>query len=155
MWYRVSSWPKLIGALVAGVGLGGMLSASELMFDTHGLWSSPDYRDWATLIGYGLLLILSYPLARGHNWARRLLLSVAILSGAVLLALLGRVLFAPGAVTHLSPEEAKPIIRVLRFQELSVFGMLFSVSAFAILLLGHRDVVEAFGQRASRREKSN
>ena len=132
-----------------------MLSASELIFDTHGLWSSPDYRDWATVIGYGLLLILSYPLAGGHNWARRLLLFGAVCSGAVLLALQGRFLFAEGAVGHLSPEEAKPIIRVMWFEELSVFVRLFTVSAFAVLLLCQRDVVEAFKQRALSSDKSN
>lgn len=155
MWHSVLSWPKLLGALAAGVGLSGMLSESELFIDTHGLWSSPDYHGWAALIGYGLLLILSYPLAVGRNWARRLLLFVVACSGAVLLAQQGRFLFAEGAVTHLSPEQAKPIIRMLWFKELSVFVLLFTVSAFAVLLLCHRDVVEAFNYRALSNNQSN
>ena len=92
----------------------------------------------------GILLAMSYPLATGREWARRVLLVGVVLigSGLVLWEAVTAIPFK--SFSHLSPEQVE-VVRVWTFlRDLSSFIVVLAVAVFGILFLSHRDVVTSF-----------
>jgi hypothetical protein len=150
MFARVTSWPKIIAALVGGVGVGGVFSAWSLRFDSP----VPSIAcDWRVVIASVALLVMSYPLATGREWARRMLLWAVSVIGISAVLWRGILLF-PKSYTDLSPEQIK-VIRLGAFLgDLSWFFVILTLLIFFVLLLSHPDVVASFRSRLRASERS-
>ena len=145
------SWPRIIAALVGGVGLSGVFSAWSLVFDSP----CPSILfDRPKMIGSAVLLVMSYPLATGREWARRVLLwTVSLIGGSY--ALWRGVNVFPKSFTDLSPEQIKVIRIWTSLGDLSWFVLVLTLLIFVILLLSHPDVVASFQKRSGLSEKSD
>jgi hypothetical protein len=142
MFDRFTSWPRIIATLVGGLGVSGVFSSWSLPFDHL---PNPSIEcDWHVLIGSAALLVMSYPLATGRQWARRALLGAVSLIGVSIVLWRGVLLF-PKSYTDLSPEQIK-VIRLASFlSDLSWFFFILTLVIFFILLLSHPSVVASFG----------
>jgi len=140
-------WPKIIAAMVGGVGLSGIFSAWSPVFEPR-LFSSVEC-DWRVLLGSAVLLVISYPLATGRDWARRVLLWAVSLIGVIILLWRGVLLLFPMSYSDLSPEQVR-VARLTAFlSNLSSFLFILSLLVFLALLLSHPHVVASF--RTSKR----
>lgn len=99
------------------------------------------------------LLVMGYLLARGYEWARRILLAVIVSGGAGYLVFHGIRLLSPISVTDLSPEQAQVAGLSERLEELSWFLLVLSAVVFFVLFLCHRDVIASFRVRSRLSEK--
>ena len=150
MFDRVTSWPKIIAALVGGVGVSGVFSAWSLGFDSP---VSSIACDWRVVIASAALLVMSYPLATGREWARRMLLWAVSVIGISAVLWRGILLF-PKSYTDLSPEQIK-VIRLGAFLgDLSWFFLILTLLIFFVLLLSHPDVVASFRSHLRTSERS-
>lgn len=148
MFYRVTSWPKIIAAFVGGIGLGGMCSAWELT--SSGSTRALITCNWWVIVASALLLILSYPLAIGCEWARRTLLLAGAVIGVSLVEHYFVGAISPIHYTDLSPEEAKVVQLWDHLGSLSLCFLILSLLVFGVLLLSHPDIVKSFrGRRRS------
>src|SRR4030088_2497022 len=102
MLHRVTSWPRIIGLLVGDLGLSSISSAWPIMWSQKGVHIGCD---WTSLVIGVALLITSYLLASGYEWARRILLGVIVLGGAGYLVFHGIRLVSPVSVSDLPPEQ--------------------------------------------------
>lgn len=150
MFDRVTSWPRIIAALVGGVGVSGVFSAWSLRFVSP----VPSITwDWHTMIGFLALLVMSYPLATGREWARRMLLWAISFIGMSVLLWRGVLLF-PQSYTDVSPEQIE-VIRLGTFLgNLVWFFLILTLLIFFVLLLSHPDVVASFRGRLRTSERS-
>jgi hypothetical protein len=151
MFDRFTSWPRIIAALVGGVGISGVFSAWSLAFDSP----LPSILfDWHVMIASATLLVMSYLLATGREWARRVLLwAVSLIGGSY--ALWRGVQLFPKSFTDLSPEQIK-VVRLWTFLgDLSWFFLILTLLIFVVLLLSHPDVVAMFRSRSGLSETSN
>lgn len=137
----VTPWSKIIAALVGGVGLSGVFSAWSPVFEPQ-LFSSVEC-DWHVLIGSAILLVISYPLATGREWARRTLLWAVSLIGISIVLWRGVLLF-PKSYTDLSPEQIKVAQLAGFLSGLSWFFLILILLVFFVLLLSHPNVVASF-----------
>jgi hypothetical protein len=144
MFHRFTSWPKLIAAIVGGVGVSGVFSAWSLRFESP----MPSITwDWRPMIASVALLVLSYLLATGREWARRTLVWTVSLIGMSIVLWRGILLF-PKSYTDLSPEQIG-VIRLGTFLgDLSWFFLILTLLIFFVLLLCHADVVASFRDRS-------
>ena len=137
----ITSWPKLIGGAVAGLGLFALLGFAPVV---HIYFHALDPSDFAYPSVGVLFLILSYPLARGHEWARRVLLVTTIL--------IGTYCFLRGSSSLVRPHNfsgggdfSAPWPAVENFiVELGRSLLLLTLALFAVGVLCQRDVVSAF-----------
>lgn len=151
MFDRIASWPRIIAALVGGIGLSGVCGAWSLEYN------SPVYSigfDWHVMVASAAILVMSYLLATGREWARRMLLWAVSLIGGSIVLWRGVQLF-PKSYTDLSPEEIK-VVRLGDFLfDLSLFFLILTLLIFFVLLLSHPDVVASFRRRSGLSERSN
>jgi hypothetical protein len=136
-------WPKIIAALVGGVGLSGLFSAWFPVFEPV-LFFSVEC-DWRVLLGSAVLLAISYPLATGREWARRVLLWAVSLIGMIIVLWRGVLLLFPMSYTDISPEQVKVAQLAAFLSDFSWFILIITLLSFFVLLLSHPDVVASFG----------
>lgn len=142
MFDRVTSWPRIIAALVGGVGVSGVFSSWSLVVD---LPVPPILFDWRVMLASATLLVMSYLLATGREWARRVLLwAVSLIGGSY--ALWRGVLLYPKSYTDLSPEQIKTLRLAGFLSDLSWFFFVLTLLIFFVLLLSHPSVVVSFGR---------
>lgn len=147
-----TSWPKILGALVGGLGL-------SVVFSAWMLGPGAEHRlsritcDWWGLIVAGLLLIMSYLLAAGWDWARRILLVTVIVLGVYFLLRHGIGVIGPTYFTDVPPDEIPTVQFWTRLNELSSFFMALALVLFGMCFLTHPDVVDSFRRRARSSEK--
>jgi hypothetical protein len=138
------SWPKLIGVCVVSSGIGvSFVALDPFLFlfnlDDH----SPRYL-WAFLVSFAgcvLFAALGYAVYTSHNWARRVLLFVAVFATICYLAF--AILELTKQITSLGaiPREELVAFRV------SCVGQalrLVTPPVFLVFLLCHRDIVRSF-----------
>lgn len=151
MFYRVTSWPKIIATLVGGLGLSGVFSAWPVTLGPERTWISCD---WLVMIVSVLLLALSYPLATRREWARRTLQIVVLLLGVIFVLWRGVQLF-PKSFTDLSPEQTEVLQLGTFLGDLSRFFLVLTLLIFFVLLLSHFDLVASFRGRSGLPENPN
>jgi|GEM_PF-5216827 len=151
MFDRIASWPRIIAALVGGIGLSGVFAAWPL--DSE--W--PHFSilfDWQAMMASATLLVLSYLLATGREWARRVLLWTVSLIGGSIVLWRGVQLF-PKSYTDLSPEQIR-VMRISSFlRDLSWFFFVLTLLIFIVLILSHPDIVASFRRRSGLSGRSN
>ena len=109
--------------------------------------------DWRVIAVSGALLIMSFLLATGREWARRSLLVVVIFVGAYFLLLYGTHAVGPISFGHVRAEDL-PTERLSHHLEgFSSFFLALGVVAFAVLFLCHPDIVSSFRRNDRRTEK--
>jgi hypothetical protein len=146
MFDRVKSWPRIIAAIVGGVGVSGVVSAWSLEYDSRVYTIA---FDWHVMVVSAAVLVMSYLLATGREWARRMLLLAVSLIGVGIVLWRGIHLF-PKSYTDLSPEEMK-VVRLGDFLwNLPLFLLILTLLIFVVLLLSHPDVVASFRGRPRR-----
>ena len=145
MLHRVTSWPRIIALLIGGVGLGSISSAWPVIWSQEGVHIGCD---WTSLLIGAALLVMSYLLASGYEWARRILLGAIVLGGVGYLISRGIRLVSPTSFSDLSPEQIKVVGLSGRLKDFSWFIVSLSAVAFFVLLLCHRNVVESFRDRS-------
>ena len=146
----VASWPKIVAILVGGLGLSGLFSAWSPSFSGQ---HPKIIFDWRIVAISAALLLLSYLLASGREWARRILLLAVILFGAFLLLRYGMQTFATRSFTDLSPDEVPTIRLWTRLGDFSWFLAVLAFFAFLVFFLCHPNVVASFRRGVSRDEK--
>ncbi len=110
--------------------------------------------DWQTMIASATLLVLSYLLATGREWAGRVLLWTLSLIGGSIVLWRGVQLF-PISYTDLSPEQIR-VMRISSFlRDLSWFFFILTLLIFIVPLLSHPDVVASFRRRSGQSGRSN
>ncbi|MBA2271714.1 MAG: hypothetical protein H0W20_14145 [Chthoniobacterales bacterium] len=109
--------------------------------------------DWRVIAVSGALLIMSFLLATGREWTRRILLIGVILVGAFLLFRYGIQAIGPISFTDLSPDQMPTVRLWTRLGEFSSFFLVLALSVFAVLFLCHPDVVASFRSGVPPREK--
>jgi hypothetical protein len=152
MFDRFKSWPRIIAALVGGIGLSGVFVAWGLE------WNSPLPSisfDWQTMIASATLLVMSYFLATGREWARRVLLWVVSLIGGIYALWRGVQAFPKSSFTDLSPEQIKVVGLWTFLRDLSWFFFILTLLIFIVLILSHPDVVASFRRRSGLSGRSN
>ena len=126
------------------------------LFSSQILFYYPRFRmtwDWRVIAVSGVLLILSFFLATGREWARRTLLVVVVLVGAYFLLLYGTHAVVPISFGHVGAEDL-PTARLSHHLEgFSSFFLALGVVAFAVLFLCHPDIVSSFRRNDRRTEK--
>jgi hypothetical protein len=150
MLHRVTSWPGIIGLLVGGVGLSSISSAWPVIWSQEGVHIGCD---WTSFIVGVALLVMSYLLASGYEWARRILLAGIVLGGGAYLVFHGIRLVSPVSVSDLPPGPAHVAALSGRLWELSWFLLVLSAVVFFVLFLSHRDIVASFPGRSRPPEK--
>src|SRR5438067_2023915 len=77
-------WPKVLGITCAITSFGLLMSEVDVFWWRYAFEGDPAHiASWAFTLSFAALLVLSYPLYRGREWARR---SVLILGGSLVLA---------------------------------------------------------------------
>jgi asparagine N-glycosylation enzyme membrane subunit Stt3 len=150
MLQHITSWPKIIGLFVGGVGFSSMCSAWPVIWSREGIHIGCD---WTSLVVGVALLVMSYLLALGYEWARRILLAVIVLGGSVYLVFHGIRLVGPVSISDLPPDQAQVVRLAGRIEELGWFLLVLTAVAFFLLFLSHRDVVAGFRARSRPRPK--
>jgi hypothetical protein len=92
---------------------------------------------------------MSFPLAAGREWARRVLLVGVVITGAGLVLLDAAKVFSPMSFSDLSPEQISVVRQWHRLDDLSSFFLDLAIVVFAVLFLSHRDVITSFRRRSS------
>ena len=147
---RVMSWPIIIAAFVGGVGVSGVFGSWALTTGPSGYWIACD---WWGMVASALLIVMSYPLATGREWARRILLLAVVLVGLALVGSSGFRAVAPMSFSDLSPEQVKVIGPWTRLGELSSFFIRLTLLIFGVLFLSHPDVVTSFRRQVGSPER--
>jgi hypothetical protein len=142
----MKSWPKIIALVVGGIGVSGVFSAWPVTFSAERTWIACD---WRVMAVSAVLLIMSYPLATGREWARRILLVAIILIGVSLVLWGGFKVVAGASFTDLSPEQITVVRLSMRIADFSSFFFVFTLLVFGVLFLCHPDVVATFQRRPS------
>jgi hypothetical protein len=142
---HVPSWPKIIAMFVAGLGVAGVLGAQSVNYagSSYPLrnWIAFDWRIVAISI---LLLLVSYPLARGRDWARRVTrAAVAVVGLSLVIYYLAR-LVSPVSFSDLTPEQIKVVRLSMRLEDASTLFVVLISLVFGVSFLSHPDVVASF-----------
>jgi hypothetical protein len=130
------TWPKVIGIAVGAFGLGATLFAIASWLSFGFTWpakSLQSYNDLVGLVGSMFFLALSYPLYRGRNWARRLLLVVCVCVS------LSCVVFAARKIATESHSRL-PLLKTI-----GVAIAFLTPPLFLLCVLLHQDVTASFG----------
>ena len=146
---RFFAWPKLLGLLVGTLGTGVALTGASFAGRAHFLGDAVEATVWLAVGCLILVAGLSYPLYRGHEWARRALLAIVGLC-AVSGLVLAIVRLSEGAI--IDDRASVPAAWVVAESILRMVGfplLLLSLPSFFILLLCHPDVVAAFRRDAA------
>ncbi len=128
MFDRVRSWPKIAAIVVAGYGLGITCSAWPVTWDLRATWMTCD---WSAIAASAVLFIMSYLLATGRDWARRVLLVGVILYGLFLMIIHGGSAFGPISLGDISPAQADIARPRWRLRELS--SLFFALSPLVLM----------------------
>ena len=139
------AWPKIIASVVAGLGFCGVFSAWQTVWSQQRTWITCD---WQIMAISAVLLAMSFPLAAGREWARRVLLVAVVLIGAGLVLWDALKVVSPMSFSDLSPEQIRVVRQWHRLDDLSSFFLVLGIAVFAALFLSHRDVITSF-QRSS------
>src|SRR5262245_47627805 len=116
MSYRITSWPKILAVLVGGIGVSGIFSALMLSSTVERTWITCD---WRVIVASALLLIISFLLATGREWARRILLFAVVLIGIGLVLEYALRIVGTMSFTDLRPEQVKVVRLWTRLTDLS------------------------------------
>lgn len=142
MFNRIVSWPRLIGAVIGGIGLSGLLGFAPFV-------APPSFErlQLGYLFVFISFLILSYPLARGRNWARSVLVAGVILIG--LYFFLRPVSRLVSSHEFSGPDSALtkwlPLESVLA--DVGDSLLMLTLPLFVVGVLCHPDVVSTFRRR--------
>src|SRR4051812_20969545 len=100
------------------------------------------------------LLLLSYPLATGRNWARRALVAALVFIGLFSAFWHGVRLFEfPKSFSHSSAEQSRLVSICILLGDLSSLVGVLTVILFGVVFLSHPDVIGTFRSGASPSEK--
>jgi hypothetical protein len=137
-----SSWPKLIAALVAAIGVSGILTGWTFSFGPSGNSIGWFWPQMAVSVS---LVILSYPLATGRDWARRVLMVAVVFIGVVFAFWHAVRLFDfPKSFSHSSEEQSRLIGLCLLLEDISALLVVLTVVVFGMLFLSHPDIIATF-----------
>jgi len=139
MFTRFFTWPKVFAILVAGLGLSGLIDSCQFFPNA---WQFVQLSQLLQVAVSTLFLLLSYFLFRGHDWARRVLVVVAILFGGWRIIPRTIAIFETHTFSCVPTQPWMAREAVLGAIGDFVFGI--SILVFFILLICHRDVVAAF-----------
>jgi len=140
------SWPKIIAAFVAGFGVSAFFSSWTLTFGGGGTRIGCE---WRAMVICALLLLMSYPLATGREWARRLLLFAVVVVGVGFVVYYAFRVVSPMGFTDLSAEQIKVVRLWTRLTDLSSFFVAATLFIFGAYFLSHKDVVASFSRAPS------
>ena len=147
---HLRAWPKLIATLTAGVGLSGIVGGWTYSIGPNGHSMNCSWPMMAVAVA---LVALSYPLATGREWARRVLVLAVPLIGAFFAFFHIIALFEyPGTYSHSTEEQSRLVSLYFLLQHVSSLLVLLSVVAFGILFLSHPDVRASFQRGPHDRE---
>lgn len=163
---RALTWPKLIGSTVGLFGVASLMSALGAYFPVNLTDPFPlrGPESWFAVLASVLGLVLSYPLYRACDWARRALFVISLLScvGFAIIFLASALLRPSIAYDDFGYTPTEKDIAGMRrnghLVRLSKAGdSLFSLTlvGFLTIALLHPDVVQAFRRRATRDEHEN
>ena len=151
------AWPKLIGFAVGAFAVGCVVVTGGDLF--RGLFTHSGFViGFASWFAFGLscfLLALSYPVYRGHNWARLVLVSTVLLASIIVVwfsvgDVIRQHLAVDGDATKITPEEIRSIQReelILRSVSAGAALIILVPLVSLVCILMHSDVVGAFRQR--------
>jgi uncharacterized ion transporter superfamily protein YfcC len=108
--------------------------------------------DWGAVAVAALLFVVSYFLAKRHEWTRRILLVLAVVCGLRVVLWDGVKAFGPLSFSDISPEREHAIFLQWRMSHLSSFFFHLSVLIVCVLFLCQPDVVASFRRRANSAE---
>ena len=138
----------MIATLVAGLGLSGVFGSAGVAYggaDGRASWLT---FDWYVIAVGIVFLLISYPLAKGREWARRILLVAVALVGACLLVYYAVRVVSPVSFSDLTPEQIKVERLSLRLSDTSSLFLVAAVAVFGFCFLSHPDVVATFHRPA-------
>ena len=141
---RDLTWPHLIGGVTGAVGLAQLLFGLSAVISLapavpqHLSVLDLSVSIAATAIA-GLIIVLSVFLYRGHEWARRVLVAIAICAALVCIVRAGRFFFLP--VSGRVDVQLALYMYVTDVARLILYAV---VPVGLVFALCHRDVVNAF-----------
>jgi hypothetical protein len=142
MFARFFSWPRIFAVLVAGLGVSGLVDSSRFFPNS---WQFVQFSQLLQVAACLFFLFLSYFLFRGRDWARRVLLVVAILFGGWRIIPRAISIFGPHTFSGMPVQPW--MVREAVLGAIGDFILGITLVAFFILLFCHRDVVAAFQRR--------
>jgi hypothetical protein len=154
----MSTWPKLLGISVGLFGAGCVMFTFGDCFRMGLFTNSPFVIGIGSWILVGLsafLFALSVPLYCAHNWARLVLIALAVVASILLIVFGGRDIMrqhiaVDGDASKIMPEEIASFRRgEIIFRVIDAGSGLASLAAIScfILVLRHPDVANAFRRR--------
>jgi hypothetical protein len=163
---RALTWPKLIGGAVGVIGLGSIMSAVgaylPLSLFTDAFPVGPE--GWFAVLASVMCLVLSYPLYRGCDWARRALFVISLfICVGFTIVFLSSVFRRPkiaydGDASRITAEQIADFRRQELFVRLTRAGNSLwplTLAGFLTVALLHPDVVQAFRRRATPDDHQN
>ena len=144
---RVISWPKLIGAFSAALGVALSLKASEFVFGMmEDLDTVHGYVWLVAVVGSGASLGIGFAVYSGREWARRTL--IGLTGVAIALGIVYAYFAVTRSITGLGQFEPQVFVwtRMVFFGEAL---RLVSPPVFFLLVLLHPDIVRSFRHAAT------